>query len=58
MTGNKGQILPGSVHARHNGLAAKAAIGTNLASDPRHLGGKGTQLLDHSIDGFLEAALK
>jgi len=49
-----GQVFPGSVDARHNGLAAKAAIGTNLASYPRHLGGKGTQLLDHGVDGFLK----
>ena len=42
--------MPGTKRPARQG----PTVGTNFASDPRDLGGKGTQLLDHRIDGFLE----
>ena len=49
-----GQVLPRAGDARHDGLAAEAAFGADLARDARHLGGERAQLIDHRVDGFLE----
>ena len=49
-----GQVLPGAADARHDGLAAEAAFGADLAGDARHLGGERAQLLDHRVQRFLE----
>ncbi len=38
----------------HDGLAAEAAFGADLAGDARHLGGERAQLLDHGVERFLE----
>src|SRR6185437_704926 len=49
-----GQVLPGTGHARHHGLAAQPALGADLARHARHLGGERAQLIDHGIDGLLQ----
>ena len=49
-----GQILPGAGDAGHDRLAAELAVGADLARHARHFGGKGAQLIDHRVDGFLE----
>ena len=49
-----GQVLPGSRHAAHVRLPAKAPIGADLARHARHLAGEGVQLVDHRVDGFLQ----
>src|SRR4051812_9739396 len=49
-----GEILPGAGDAGHDGLAAKLAVGADLARHARHFRGKGTELVHHRVDGFLE----
>ena len=49
-----GQILPGAGDARHDGLAAELAVGTDLARHAGHFRGERAQLIHHRIDGFLE----
>jgi hypothetical protein len=44
--------VPGD--AGHDGLAAEAPVGADLARDARHLGGERAQLVDHRVDGLLE----
>ena len=36
------------------GLTAQFAVGAHLARHARDFGGKGTELIDHRVDGFLE----
>src|SRR4029077_7532951 len=49
-----GQILPGAGDARHDRLAAEAAVGADLAGDAGHFRGEGAQLIDHRVDGLLQ----
>ena len=49
-----GQILPGTRHTAHVGLAAEPALGADLARHARHFGGEGVQLVHHGIDGLFE----
>ena len=49
-----GQVLPGAGDARHVGLAAEAAFGTDFARDARHLAGEPVELVHHRIEGFLQ----
>jgi hypothetical protein len=49
-----GQVLPRAGHPRHDGLPAEAAVGADLARDPRHLRGERAQLVDHRVGRFLE----
>src|SRR5439155_1283351 len=49
-----GQILPGAGNAGDDGLAAKLAVGADLAGDAGHFGGKRSKLVHHRVDGFLE----
>ena len=49
-----GKILPSAAHARHNGLAAQLAFGADFARDAGDFRGKGVELIDHGVDGFLE----
>ncbi len=49
-----GQVLPDATHALDVGLSAQLAVGTDLASHARDLGGERIQLVDHRVDGFLE----
>ena len=50
-----GEVLPGAGDARHLGLAAQLALGADLARDARHFAGEAVQLVDHRVDGFLQA---
>ena len=49
-----GQVLPGAGHAGHDGLAAEAAFGADLAGHPGDLVGEGPELVDHRVDGVLQ----
>ena len=49
-----GEVLPGAGDARHHRLAAEAALGADLARDARHLARKGSELVDHGVQRFLE----
>src|SRR5207253_1351087 len=49
-----GEVLPGAGDAGDLGLAAELALGADLASDARDLGGKRVQLIDHRVDRVLE----
>src|SRR6185437_127524 len=49
-----GQILPGAGDARHLGLAAELALGTDFARDAGHLGREAVELVDHRVHGFLQ----
>ena len=49
-----GEVLPGSGHAGHDGLAAELAVGADFAGHARHFRSEGAQLVDHGVDGFLE----
>jgi len=48
------EVFPRSRHTGHNCLASQFAVGADLASDARHLGCEGPQLVHHRIDSFLE----
>src|SRR5205807_9390095 len=48
-----GQVFPDPAHAPHVGLAAKLALGTDLAGHARDLARKGVELADHGVDGLL-----
>src|SRR5205085_4114393 len=49
-----GQVAPGTRCAWNVGLAAQAALGTDLARDARDFGGEGVELIDHHVDGVLQ----
>src|SRR6185295_3514309 len=49
-----GEVRPGSGHTRHLRLAAKLALGADLAGDAGHFGGEAVELIDHRVDGVLE----
>ena len=49
-----GEILPGSGHAAHVGLAAEFAFGADFARDARHFRREGAELIDHGVDGVLQ----
>ena len=49
-----GQILPGSGHARHHGLAAQFAVRAHFAGHARHFRSEGAQLVHHRVDGFFQ----
>src|ERR1044072_4725501 len=49
-----GQVLPGAGDAGHDRLAAKLAVGADLARNARHFRGERTKLIHHRVDGFLE----
>ena len=48
------QILPGSGHAAHIGLAAQLAFGADFARHARHFRGEGAELIHHGVDGVLQ----
>ncbi len=50
-----GEVLPGAGDARHLGLAAELALGADLAGDAGHFAGEGVELIDHRVDGLLQA---
>ncbi len=49
-----GQVLPRACDTLHVRLPAETAVGADFARDPRHFRRKGTQLIDHRVDGVLE----
>ena len=49
-----GQVLPGSRHAGHVGLAAQLAFGADLAGHARHFGREAVQLIHHRVDRVLQ----
>src|SRR3984885_7949087 len=49
-----GQIFPCAGDAGDDGLSAERSIRTDLACDAGDLGSKGTELVDHRVDGFFE----
>ena len=49
-----GEILPRPRHAGHHRLAAELAVGADLARHTAHFAGKGAELIDHRVDGFLQ----
>src|SRR5207302_65721 len=49
-----GQVAPGARCARNVGLAAQAALGTDLARHARALTGEDLQLIDHAVDRVLQ----
>ena len=49
-----GQVLPGTGHVRHDGLATEFAFGADLAGHARHFGGEGVELVHHRVDGVLQ----
>ena len=49
-----GQVLPGTGHAFHVGLAAELSFGTHFFRDAGHFGGEGVQLIHHGVDGVLQ----
>ena len=49
-----GEILPRAGHAQHLGLTAQLAFRADFARHARHFRGKGPELLDHRVHGFLE----
>src|SRR5215469_3098664 len=46
-----GETLPGTRRARHDGLAAEAAFGADLAGHSGNLRSKRPKLVDHRVDG-------
>src|ERR1700733_13623728 len=48
------QILPRPGDSRHKRLPAELSLGSDLASHSGHFGGKGAELVNHRVDGFLE----
>src|SRR5207237_546649 len=51
-----GEVLPRPRHTGHLRLPAEPPFRADLARDASHLGGKGIELVDHRVDGFLELA--
>ena len=49
-----GKIFPGAGDARHHGLSAELAFGTDFAGHARDFRSEGPQLVDHGVDGFFE----
>src|SRR5207253_815897 len=49
-----GEVSPGARRAQHVGLAAQAALGTDLACHAGDFRGEGIQLVDHAVDGVLQ----
>src|SRR5439155_1237833 len=49
-----GEVLPGSGHAFHGGLAAELPLGADLAGDAGDLRGEAVELVHHRVDGDLE----
>src|SRR5207249_1256003 len=49
-----GQVLPDAGNTLHVRLAAKLAVGADLARDAGDLFGERVQLVDHRVDGLLE----
>src|SRR5207302_3826272 len=49
-----GQVFPGSRGARHTGLAAQLAFGTDFARHPGDLAGEGVELIDHDVDRLFQ----
>src|SRR5206468_358431 len=49
-----GQVLPDAGNTLHVRLAAKLAVGADLARDARDLFGECVQLVDHRVDGLLQ----
>ena len=49
-----GQVLPGSGHAGHDGLAAELAVGAHFAGHAGDFRSEGAQLIDHRVDGFFQ----
>src|SRR5579885_2162124 len=49
-----GQVLPGSGHALHFGLAAQLAFGADFARHARYFRCKTVELVHHRVDGVLQ----
>ncbi len=49
-----GEILPSAGDARHRGLAAELAFGSDFAGDAGDFGGERIELVHHRIDGVFE----
>src|SRR2546426_5857094 len=45
-------VLPRPGHPRHLRLPAELAVRAHLARHPRHLRGKGVELVDHRVEGL------
>ena len=50
-----GEILPGAGHAFDRRLAAELAVGADLARHAADFAGEGVELIDHRVDGVLQA---
>ena len=48
------QVFPGAGHAFDFRLAAEFAFSADFASDTRHLGGEGGELVDHRVDDVFD----
>src|SRR5262249_28240624 len=48
------EVLPGAGDPRHDGLAAKLALGADLSRHTADFAGKCIKLIDHGIDGVLQ----
>ena len=49
-----GQVLPRAGDAAHLRLAAKLALGADLARHARHFRGEAVELIDHRVDGVFQ----
>ena len=49
-----GEVLPGTGDARHHGLSAELAFGSDFARHAGDFGREGVELIDHRVDGVLE----
>src|SRR5256885_1138681 len=49
-----GEVFPGPGGAGHVGLAAEAALGTDLAGHARDFRGETVELVHHDVDGLLQ----
>ena len=48
------KVFPCSAHARHHGLTAELAFGSNLARHARDFGGERVELIHHGVDGVFQ----
>ena len=49
-----GQVLPGAGNARHVGLAAEPAFGSDFTRNARHFAGEPVELVHHRVERFLQ----
>src|SRR4029078_1113561 len=49
-----GEVFPRASDTAHHRLAAELAVGPDFARHARHFRGEGIELIDHSVEGFLQ----